>query len=274
LDPPQAYLDIYRDLPLPSPPEGDWLKRDGLPDNAQMRTSPESPSQGLSPAVQDQARRAYYAQCTFIDHQINRLITALVEARVWDNTAIVFVSDHGELLFDHGLVGKRLPYEGSARVPLIVKPPAGSPLPTNTVVDQPVELRDILPTLCDLAGIPLPDGVDGASALPLARGETAGWRGCIHGEHEMGRFSNHWLTDGQMKYCWYSQTGAEQLFDLAADPTECHDLAGDRPDEIALWRHRLIGELAEREEGYVQKGQLVTGRPVSPILTSAGLLET
>ena len=95
LDPPQAYLDIYRDLPLPPPPEGDWLNRDDLPSNDQLRTSPESPSQRLSATLRDQARRAYYAQCTFIDHQINRLITALVEARVWENTAVVFVSDHG-----------------------------------------------------------------------------------------------------------------------------------------------------------------------------------
>jgi len=273
LDPPQAYLEMYRDLPLPPRPRGDWVGAPGLPDPHHLRSSPESPCMLATETQIDQARRAYYAQCTFIDHQINRLFTALIEHRLWHNTAIVFVSDHGEMLFDHGLVAKGLPYQASAGVPLIIRPPLTMRLRPGQVLSQPVELRDILPTLCDLAGLPIPAGVDGMSVLPLLRGEQPEWRGWIHGEHERQAYSNHWLTDGVMKYAWYSQSGAEQLFDLSQDPQECRDLSSERPAELALWRSRLVQELEGREEGYVQDGSLVVGRPAVPVLTSAGLAE-
>ena len=140
-------------------------------------------------------------------------------------------------------------------------------LPGRCVVDAPAELRDLLPTLCDLAGIPIPEGIDGQNLMPFVRDEHPLWREWLHGEHEWGRYSNHWLTDGRTKYAWYSQTGREQLFDLVADPKECYDLAAARPAALATWRARLIEELRDREEGYVQDGRLVTGRPVSAVLT-------
>jgi arylsulfatase len=270
LDPPQAYLDIYRDLPLPPPARGDWVGGAGLPHISQRPGDAENP-RDLSLAQRERARRAYYAQCTFIDHQLNRLFMALGEHRVLDDTAIVFVADHGEMLFDHQLPGKALPYQGSAAVPLIVRPPRRGKLSAGCVVDAPVELRDILPTLCDWAGIPMPSSVDGKSLLPFVRGEMASWREWLHGEHAYGDWSNHWLTDGRMKYAWYSQTGREQLFDLRVDPNECHDLAGEEFDELGTWRTRLIQELAGREEGYVQEGRLVIGRPAGATLREAGL---
>lgn len=270
LDPPQTYLDMYRDVELPPLPKGDWLGRAGLPTMDQIRPTPDSPY-ALNERGIDLARRAYYAQCTFIDHQINRLFMALIEHRVWSNTAIIFTSDHSEMLFDHGLVAKRLPYENSAGIPLIVRPPLNRKYQGGLKLDQPVELRDILPTMCDLADIPVPDSVDGFSLLPLLRGEPAEWREWLHGEHEMGIASNQWLTDGKLKYAWYSQTGAEQLFDLNNDPQECHDLAAERPAELAEWRQRLVKELEGREEGFIQAGKLVVGRPLTPVLREAGL---
>jgi arylsulfatase A-like enzyme len=268
LDPPQAYLDIYRDVRLPRPARGDWDGGEGLPHISHRMHMIDSPKPRDAAQI-DRARRAYYAQCTFIDHQINRLIMALIEHHVLADTAIVFVADHGDMLYDHELTAKALPYEGSARVPLIIRPRQGTqPLPGGSTVDAPVELRDILPTLCDLAGIPIPAGLDGHSLMPFVRGEQTAWRDWLHGEHEWGRFSNQWLTDGRAKYAWFSQTGREQLFDLAADPTECHDLAEERPDELAVWRARLVQELAGREEGYVQDGQLVVGRPATAVLST------
>ena len=266
LDPPQAYLDIYRDVPLPPIARGDWVGGEGLPHVSQRTHSIDSPKM-LDAAQIDRARRAYYAQCTFIDHQINRLIMALLEHHVFHDTAIVFVADHGDMLFDHDLEAKALPYEGSAAVPLIIRPPQRMGLAGRQVVDAPVELRDLLPTLCDLADIPIPAGIDGRSLMPFVRGEQPAWRSWLHGEHEWGRFSNHWLSDGRTKYAWYSQTGREQLFDLAADPNECRDLAAERPEELARWRARLVQELADREEGYVQYGRLVVGRSVSAVLS-------
>jgi arylsulfatase len=73
------------------------------------------------------------------------------------------------------------------------------------MVNQPIELRDILPTLCDLAGVKAPETVDGSSLLPLCMGEAEGWRPIIHGEHRLGDGSNQWLTDGHEKYIWLTQ---------------------------------------------------------------------
>ena len=269
LDPPQAYLDIYRDVSLPPVPRGDWVGGIGLPHISQRGHFNDSPK-ALDAAQIDRARRAYYAQCTFIDHQFNRLIMALIEHGVYQNTAIVFVSDHGDMLYDHDLEAKSVPYQGSAGVPLLIKPPPSFGMNGRRVVDAPVELRDLLPTLCDLANVPIPGSVDGHSLMPFVRGEQPVWREYLHGEHEAGRWSNQWLTDGRMKYAWYSQTGREQLFDLVADPTECHDLAAEQPDTLALWRGRLIHELDGREEDYVHDGQLVT-RPAQSTLHEAGL---
>jgi len=197
---------------------------------------------------------------------------------VLDNTAIVFTSDHGEMLYDHNHIAKGYPFDSSARLPFILRLPksadvhqAGRASQQVRQVDQVIELRDLLPTFCDLAGVAVPDHIDGRSILPLVRGETDGWRPYLHGEHFLHADSNQWLTDGREKYVWYSQSGRELLFNLANDPTELHDLSGESAARVAVWRERLIEELAGREEGFVQDGALVAGRPQRPTLTDAGV---
>ncbi|MBO7620646.1 MAG: hypothetical protein J6T06_09065, partial [Victivallales bacterium] len=91
-------------------------------------------------------------------------------------------------------------------------------------------------------------------------------RDYLHGEHTAGALSNQWLTDGKEKYCWFSQSGRELLFDLTSDPQELHDLAAERPNRIASWRNRLAAELTNRPEGYVVDGNLQIGcRPMSSL---------
>ncbi|MHC5059052.1 MAG: arylsulfatase [Planctomycetota bacterium] len=265
LDPPEWYLDMYERKRLPPPAGGDWDGDVIHPGHGLDSPVPEDA------AGRDRARRAYYAQCTFIDHQINRLIHTLHAHGATADTCICFVSDHGDLLFDHGLRAKAFPYEGSARVPLLFKFPRSSGTQTPVTVDAPVEMRDVLPTLCDVAGIAVPDSVEGKSLLPFCRGERPEWREYVHGEHCLGELSNHWLTDGRAKYAWYSQDGCEQLFDIESDPYEARDLSGERPDEVAAWRARLVSELTGREEGYVSGSELVAGRRPQATLADAGL---
>ena len=267
LDPPVRFLDRYRSKPLPDPFVGDWAP-ESLPVKGLDSPIPEDAIQ------RDLARRAYYAQISFIDYQLNRIFMALFEHRVLDNTAILFTADHGEMLYDHNMIAKGLPFDGSARLPLILRlPKTGQWEQTRQQVDQVVELRDLMPTFCELAGINPPEIADGQSVLGLCRGETETWREYLHGEN-IQPDCTQWLTDGREKYVWFPQSGRELLFDLQQDPHECRNLAADGPEAVAFWRQRLIQELSGREEGFVQDGQLMTGRPQSSTLTDAGYYRT
>ena len=266
LDPPEYYLNHYRHKELPPLSMGDWA-----PETLPVRGF-DSPIP-TSPAEIDLARRAYYAQVSHIDHQLNRMFMALYESGVLDNTVILFTADHGEMLYDHNMVAKGTPFDSSARLPFILRLPKNSSHQVSQQeVDQVVELRDLLPTFCELANADVPDHIDGQSILPLCQGETAEWRNYLHGEHTSGAEggANQWLTDGHEKYIWFTQTGRELLFDLDEDPTELRDLVTARPEQVAMWRARLMEELAGREEGFVQDGELVVGRPQSPTLVSVG----
>jgi arylsulfatase A-like enzyme len=264
LDPPAAYLEMYENKTLPPLPESDWCA--GMLASRPMLDSPHP----RDAAQRDRARRAYYAQITFIDHQINRLTHALFQYGCLENTCILFCSDHGDMLYDHGLLAKGKPYDGCARVPFILRFPLLWGYQAGHTVNAPVELRDVLPTLCDIAGIPIPASIEGISLLPFCRGETPAWREYIHGEHDQGVLSNQWITDGVWKYAWFSQNGVEQLFHLSEDPQEMHNRAQECPDMLALMRQQLVKELTGREEGYVQDGMLVVGRPPQNILLSTG----
>src|SRR5689334_1282762 len=165
-------------------------------------------------------------------------------------------------------------YEPSARVPLFLAGPARLGLARGLTVRQPVGLQDLMPTLLEAAGRPIPSSVDGRSVLPLARGEAVEWRQYLHGEHaavyrpEQGM---QYLTDVREKYVWLTQTGQEQLFDLEADPLERHDAARDpgAAERLAGWRGRLARELAGRPEGYADGERLVAGRPALTVLEGA-----
>jgi arylsulfatase A-like enzyme len=266
-DPPPAYFDRYKHLDLPDAPVGDWV------DVAAAEAGSRHPAAYFAKLPKrrlDRARAAYYALISHLDDQIGRLLQALQEYGVLDDTIVLFTSDHGEMLGDHHFFRKALPYEGSARVPFIVCDFTGRlGFRPNRIVDAVVELRDVMPTLLEAAGVPIPDTVDGMSVLPLCRGERPAWRGALHGEHAFGRLSNHYVTDGREKYIWYSQTGEEQLFDLTRDPQELYNLAQDpsRSDRLAAWRARLVAALTGREEGYVEDGRLVVGRTPRDVLS-------
>lgn len=260
LDPPKTYYDMYINQDIPKPCVGDWAEKE----DSDNRGLYASCTRGLiGQKALKRARAAYYAHITHIDHQIGRLLQSLKEYGFLNNSVIVFTSDHGDLLGDHNLFRKALPYEGSAGIPLIVYDP-GNILKCrrNRTIDKPVELRDIMPTLLDMASVEIPDSIEGKSVLPLIKEEEISWRDYIHGEHEFGPDSNHFLTNGREKYIWYSQTGREQFFNLVEDPEELRDLSGNDNygERVAFWRTALVKELDGREEGYSDGKSLIVGR--------------
>lgn len=257
-DPPQRYADMYRDKEVLPPRIGDWCGR--FADRPPKKDAAFG-DYGLDHALE--SRRYYYGAITFVDDQIGRIIEALKEKGIYDNALIVFLSDHGDMLGDHHHWRKTYGYEGSAHIPFIVKPPRGWAWPHDGMVtlDQVVEVRDVLPTFLDMAGVRQPSEMDGMSVLPLLRNASAPWRPYIDMEHSaFYEPDNYWagLTDGRMKYLWFFRTGEEQLFDLAADPGEEKNLAGESAysGELLKWRRAMTDHLSERGEPYVKDGKL------------------
>ena len=184
---------------------------------------------------------------------------------------VLFTSDHGEMLGDHCMLRKSQPYEGSAHVPLLLWDPGGHlGLPRGGRCTALAELRDVMPTLLAIAGVPIPGCVDGKPLLDAARAGVP-VRQSLHGEHTAQSgppHSAHYLLEGEYKYIWYSHTGREQLFNLAADPRELRDLAGEAAcaQTLARLRGLLARELEGREEGYSDGTRLIAGRPPVTVL--------
>jgi len=246
LTPPRDYYERYLATDLSEPYVGDWAR---VFDTPQRGLPVEAWRVRLEPRVMHQYRAAYYAAIDHIDNQIGRLMPLLGA-----NTMIVFTSDHGEMLGDHQWLRKRGPYEPSAHIPLLMRFPREMGIATGQRVAQPVELMDLMPTLLDVAGVPIPETVEGRSVLPLLRGETA-WREYVHGEcAELPTLGSgmQYLTDGREKYVWLPGIGVEQFFDLQNDPHEMVNLADDPSHRAAVahWRGLLIDELADRPEGF------------------------
>lgn len=271
LTPPRDYFDRYMSLDLPEPVLGDWAPRITEPVKG---LSPDASVVCLDRETMRRCRAAYYGLINHVDDQIGRILRALRPFLA--DTLILFTSDHGEMLGDHHLFRKCFAYEGSARVPFFVKAPAWMDCRSGSEIEAVVGLQDLMPTILDAAAVAIPPSVDGRSVLSLMRGEGAAWRDYLHGEHTgcyLPEQGMHYLTDGQEKYIWYTQTGEEQLFDLRHDPTEEHNLARDdsAAGRVERWRRRLVAELAGRPEGFSDGQRLVVGRPQLTVLEPAPL---
>lgn len=255
LVPLQAYLDLYRDLPIDEPYCGDWARdRRSLPYNAQAvqsRGDPYGPRQTLA------ARRAFYALCTHIDHQIGNVIGTLREEGILDDTVICFTSDHGDMLGNHGMWAKQVFYENSAGIPMILMGPAGEERVGFDRKDaRLVCLQDVMPTLLDLCDIAVPDSVEGLSML----GEEK--RDLLFGEFGEKGHCSRMLRDRRQKLIYYPVGNRFQLFDLQDDPLELVDRAGDPAyaDVQLGLTGALLSRLYGSDRDWVEGGKLV-GEP-------------
>ena len=272
LIPPAFYMERYLRMDLPAPVIGDWAtppENDGLGDDVSTGGFFFREKRGVKLTGEKllSCRAGYYGLINHVDDEIRRLLNPVdgVDRMTDGNTVVLFTSDHGEMLGDHYQWAKCLPYEGAARIPLLIRAPERFGLQKGLVPTAPVCLEDIMPTVLEMAGVQTPDSVEGKSLLPLMRGAGTQVRPWLHMECSP-RF--HALTDGKEKYAWFVQDGLEQFFDLVADPSECHDLIGDArvADRVGLWRERLIKQLEGRPEGFTDGKSLYSGRPYQPAL--------
>lgn len=228
-DPPQEYRDRYQPDKVPGPlfRESDLTTQAGIPGDFQ------NPARVPAQFNAQEVIAAYYAMIELIDENIGRLLDTLEETGQRENTVIVFNSDHGEMLGDHGLLlkGCRF-YEGLVRVPLILSWPGH--FEAGLVSDALVELIDIAPTLLGLAGTSVPAGMQGRSLLPILRGEVSPHqqRAFVRCEYyralnpdipERNQYEGSYATmyrDNRYKIVVYHGHMQGELYDLQEDPGE------------------------------------------------------
>ncbi len=257
LIPPTFYMDRYLRTGVPDPAIGDWAVP---PENGGIGQGVCGTNVDLKGEALLSCRAGYYGLINHLDDQIRRLMNGVLKGVDLSNTVIIYTADHGEMLGDHYCWRKSVPYEGSCHIPMLIRTPPSFGFPAGQVLDHPVSLEDIMPTVLELAGTNIPDTVEGTSLVPLLKGETDDrWRDYVHVECAP---MHHTITDGKEKFIWFTAGGREQFFRLTDDPLECKDLihAPAEKDKIQMWRKRLIDELKDRPEGFSDGENLIPGR--------------
>lgn len=211
---------------------------------------------GLEPRHVRGIQASYYTSIAFVDEQIGRLVRALDDNGLGNDTLVVFLSDNGYMLGRHGRFEKHCFYESAVRVPLMFRRPGQ--IPTDRRVDELVELVDVLPTIFALLGQPTPPGLHGLDMSGLVLGKSgAVGRSVVFSEYNeneeaMARTKRYKLIVGSGRRArkdgyapTHPPTGPyERLFDVQADPNEDHDLSAD--PSLAVVKADLIRSLAGR----------------------------
>jgi uncharacterized sulfatase len=221
---PEKYFTAYdmAKITLPTIAEG---YRQTVPEPALASTRPW-PYFGVTPDQARECKRAYYAAISFVDAQIGRVLAELDRLGLRENTIVVFWSDHGYQLGEHGLWMKQACFEESARVPMIIALPDGKSAGKTSL--HPVELVDLYPTLADLAGLTPPKNLEGFSLRPLLEDPAAAWAHAAYTQVWRGKFPGHSLRTDRWRYTeWESGTKGAELYDHQTDPAENHNLAAD-----------------------------------------------
>lgn len=221
---PGKYFDMYNpgDMELP---EISGTTAGNYPAQALASTSPW-PYFGINKNQALECKLAYYAAISFVDAQIGKLIDAVDELGLAQNTIIVFWSDHGYHLGEHGLWFKQSCFEESAKTPLIISVPGNRA--NGSSCRRMVELVDIYPTLAELTGIKPPDSLEGYSLMPLIKNPGSKWDHPAFTQVQRGNIPGHSVRTERWRYTeWNFGKTAEELYDEVNDPKELKNLASD-----------------------------------------------
>lgn len=246
----QKYLDLYQRDKIPLP-------KNYMPlhpfDNGEMVIRDELLAPW--PRTEDEIRRQlhqYYAVISGLDSNLGRLLDAVRQLGLFDNTIIILSSDNGLALGSHGLMGKQSLYDHSAKVPLIFVGPGIRPGSSDALV----YLMDIFPTICEMTGTALPDGLDGRSFKPVIDGKIKSVRDSIFMSY---RDCQRGIRDQRWKLIRYPLINKTQLFDLLADPDELKNLADDPAQSERV--QRMMARLAESQKYYGDPAPLTVANP-------------
>lgn len=258
---PKRYWDLYdpNDIELADNP---FAPQDApqyaLSNWGELRNYHGMPGQG--PVTDDQARRlihGYYACTSYVDAQVGRLLDELQRLGLLERTVVILWGDHGWHLGDHGLWCKHTNYENSVWSPLIISVPGQRPAPCDALV----EFVDIYPALCDICGVPLPEGLEGSSFKPLLDDAARPWKAAAFSQYPrnirgQGRAMGYSMRTDRYRFTEWRALNTDfreyELYDHTVDPKENVNVAG-RPENAALVA-QLIEQLHADWKGALPPG--------------------
>jgi iduronate 2-sulfatase len=223
---PKKWFDLYplNEIELPDLSESDQTR---TPARAYKHYATKQQA-GMTDSQRREVIQAYLATVSFLDAQVGRVIEALNRLDLSDDTIIVFTSDHGYLLGDHGLWQKNILFERALRVPLII---AGADIPAGQRAAGPVGLIDLYPTLASLTGLPAPEYLDGKDLSPMLRDPGAKVNEAVFSQYQDG----YSVRTSRWRYTeWNQGKDAATLFDMLNDPAETNNLADDPEKNTVL----------------------------------------
>lgn len=243
---PQKYLDLYDEEKLTELVQSEphqWPRHPVLDDYRRYCDMEDVPM-----SVARNALRTYCAMCSYLDENVGLVLQAIEDAELSDSTRIIYTSDHGDTMGEHGLFYKSTMYEGSVGVPLLMSGPG---IPQGKVVKSPCSLVDIYPTILDCVGAEVAkeeENLPGTSLLEIMKDET--YERPIFSEyHNFGIYTGEFMVRvGDFKYVYYVNE-RPQLFNLREDPKEVQDLASDSLYKDVLARmDAVLREFIDPEE--------------------------
>ncbi len=249
---PKKYFDLYptSQIKVPQVPEG-YL--DTLPKPAQQSLLRKKEQVNLADDLARQAIQAYYSSITFADAQLGKILDALDEAGLAENTVILFTSDHGYHMGEHGYYQKTTLFENATHVPLIIAGPGVKA--AGETAKSPVEMVDFYPTLAELAGLMPPKSTAGVSLVPALQDPTAAPR-----KAAFTQFANGYsLRTPRYRYTEWGEDGklGAELYDHQTDPQEMKNLANSKEHaqimaELASQLRTRIAEANRKPQGVTQ----------------------
>lgn len=249
---PDPYWAMFNPKDMPVPPIPKTIKKERASEIAEGR----APQAGRHLIDNEEMARAltasYYATVKMVDDEVGRLLKQLEAAGLMDNTIIVFTADHGNMLGDLGRWFKGVMHEGSTRIPLMIKAPNTGPFAAQfnrgKVIPEIVENIDVMPTLCEMIGKPLPhQGIQGKSLAGLVSGTETQWKNRAFAERGgmMVRTSQYKLIHNDSRGVRKGE-GEYELYDLIKDAAEEHNLIAD-PNYA-----KVVGELKTQLNAWQQ----------------------
>ncbi len=222
--PAERFAGMFRAEDMRLPDTWGKVDRSKVPEYIRLALDHPSACPELADPKWAKVRMAcYYASLAQMDDCLGRVLQTLRELGLEDDTIVLYTSDHGDMLGDHGLWQKFMLYEPSVGVPLIVRVPGLTA--QNAICPTPVSLVQLAPTLLDLCGIPIPSGLDGQSMVRNLRAPTELMENVVFAENNLAtRHASSMIRNGDYKYCYYLNDMPE-LYNLRLDPKEMNNLA-------------------------------------------------